>query len=243
MKEPTVPSDPLLSKDQDGGTSNELPGGSGEDRIPDMLRFSRPFGYAAGEQVVVEGAGSRCLYYVEKGSVEVSYRVGDTPIVVALIGPSSFFGEIGFFDGVSRVRDIRATEDSVIRLFDADSVANMREQDPVLYGDFVALMAQSICEKFRRVVEEREPLTAYAASLSAGRRAFEEAQTNPSAPAANRGVALRQPVGRGFQDILLRPLTSVAAGHESRGPAAAAGPVSPGDGRLQRKAPDGCGPS
>jgi extracellular factor (EF) 3-hydroxypalmitic acid methyl ester biosynthesis protein len=151
----------------------------GENRMADFLHFSKVFDYSAGEQVVLGGAESRCLYYVETGSVEVSYRVADTPIVVALIGPSNFFGETGFFDGVSRVRDIRATEDSVIRLFDGDSITRMREQDAALYGDFVAVMARSICEKFRRVVEEREPVTAYAASLSGGRGSFEEVKPIP----------------------------------------------------------------
>jgi hypothetical protein len=106
--------------------------------------------------------------------------LADVPIVVALIGPDSFFGEIGFFDGVSRVRDIKATKESVIRLFDNESVAHMRNEAPVLYGDFVSLMARSICEKFRRVVEEREPVTAYAASLSSKRRGFEETRPVPS---------------------------------------------------------------
>lgn len=155
------------------------PGFKAGNRIEELLPFSRAMSYAAGDQVVVEGAESRCLYYLEHGSVEVSYRIGDTPIVVALIGPSSFFGEIGFFDGMSRVRNVRATEDSVIRFFDARCLARMREQNPVLYGDFVTMTAQSICEKFRRVLEEREPLDAYAASLSVGRRSFQEVRPVP----------------------------------------------------------------
>ena len=148
-------------------------------RITEALQFSRPAEYVAGEQVVIEGSESRCLYYVEKGSVEVSYRVGDTPIIVALIGPSSFFGEIGFFDGQSRVRNIRATEDSIIRLFDLGSVTEMRMKNPFLFGDFISMMAQSICDKFRRILEERDPLTSYAASLSTGRRTLEEAKPIP----------------------------------------------------------------
>ena len=102
-----------------------------EGRLTDVLRFSRVLEYRSGEQIIVGGAESRCLYYVEKGSVEVSYRVADTPILVALIGPSSFFGEIGFFDRVSRVRDIRTAENSVIRFFDNESVVRMRNEEPL----------------------------------------------------------------------------------------------------------------
>ncbi len=67
----------------------EILEGLTEDRINEMLPFSRALSYRTNDKVVVEGAESRCLYYVEKGSVEVSYRVGETPIIVALIGPSS----------------------------------------------------------------------------------------------------------------------------------------------------------
>ena len=157
----------------------EMLEGPTEDRIREMFPFSRTLSYNTDDQVVVEGAESRCLYYVEKGSVEVSYRVGETPIIVALIGPSSLFGEIGFFDGQLRVRNIRATENSVIRVFDQRNLALMRDEDPVLYGDFVTLTARSICVRFRQVLEEREPLNAYAASLSAGRRSFKEIKPVP----------------------------------------------------------------
>ena len=149
-------------------------GGLDKHQLDEVLRFSQASEYSAGEHVVVEGSASTCLYYVERGSIEVSYRVGDTPIIVALIGPSNFFGEIGFFDGLSRVRNIRATEDSLIRLFDLASLTAMRNQNPLLYGDFVSMMARSICEKFRRILEEREPLAPYATTLSAGRRSLEE---------------------------------------------------------------------
>ncbi len=145
-----------------------------------LLPFSRVLRYSNGEEVMVRGAESRYLYYVEKGTLEVSHTVDDTRIVVAIIGPASFFGEIGFFDGTSRVRDIRAAEDSVIRVFDTESLDRLRQENPVLYGDFVTTMARSICGKFRRILEEREPLTAYAASLSTGRRAFKEAKPIPS---------------------------------------------------------------
>lgn len=145
-----------------------------------IASFSHALFYSAEEEVVVRGDESRLLYYVEKGSVEVSHTVDATRVVVALIGPGNFFGEIGFFDGVSRVRDIRATEDSIIRVFDGDSMADMQKADPHLHGDFVTFMARSICDKFRRILEESEPLTAYSASLSTGRNSFTEAKPIPS---------------------------------------------------------------
>ncbi|TFH51966.1 MAG: cyclic nucleotide-binding domain-containing protein [Methanothrix sp.] len=145
-----------------------------------IFPFSHALFYAAGEEVVVRSAESRFLYYVEKGAVEVSHTIDATRIVVALIGPANFFGEIGFFDGTSRVRDIRATEDSIIRVFDVDNMKSMQQNNPILYGDFVALIAKSICSKFRRILEESEPLMAYSASLSTGSQSFKETKPIPS---------------------------------------------------------------
>lgn len=144
-----------------------------------LLQYSHKQEYSRDEAVVLGGSESRCLYYVEKGAVEVCNTMDDTKITVALIGEGDFFGEIGFFDGRTRVRDIRATEDSVIRLFDPATVNRMRREDPEGYGRFMTLMAQGICAKFRRVLDEREPLTAYAASLSTGGRIFEESRPIP----------------------------------------------------------------
>ncbi|NTU49011.1 MAG: cyclic nucleotide-binding domain-containing protein [Syntrophobacteraceae bacterium] len=141
--------------------------------------YSHKEEYRKDDAVVLGGSESRCLYYVEKGSVEVCNTADDTKITVALIGEGDFFGEIGFFDGKTRVRDIRATEDSVIRLFNPVTVSRMQREDPGGYGRFMTVMAQSICAKFRRVLDEREPLTAYAASLSTGGRIFEESKPIP----------------------------------------------------------------
>ena len=55
----------------------------------------------------------------------------------------------------------------------------MKRKEPVLYGAFVTLLARSICAKFRRVLEEREPLVAYTAALSTGRRSFQESRALP----------------------------------------------------------------
>lgn len=126
--------------------------------------------HAAGSEVVVPGTRTRSVYYVESGSVEVLHNLQGTRITVAIIGQGNFFGEIGFFDGISRVREIRASEDSLIRTLDYEFIQELGKEDPELYSGFITFLARSICAKFRGIVEEREPLAAYAASLSAGQK-------------------------------------------------------------------------
>lgn len=146
----------------------------------DMLRsLGQEVVYGKGEKVLVQGAQQRCLYYVEEGAVEVAFGQNGTTIAVAYIGPGEFFGETGFFDGMSRMRNVRATERSVLRVFDWDAMAALRLHDPHRYSIFITEVARSVCAKFRRVLDEREPLTSYAASLSTGQRQFHEARPVP----------------------------------------------------------------
>jgi hypothetical protein len=144
-----------------------------------VLPFSQDLFCPQNERVPMLDADARQFFYVEKGSVEVSYTQQHTKIVVAIIGEDSFFGEVGFFDGVSRVRNARATCDSSIRVFDADTMDRIQDEDPILYGSFVVLITRSICAKFRRILEESQPIREYAASLAAGGQKFDVAKPLP----------------------------------------------------------------
>lgn len=147
--------------------------------IEAVLPFSQAAHYRKNDVVMMKGEQSRCLYYVQQGTVEVSHTLHETRIAVALIGAGDFFGEIGFFDKSSRIRDIRATGSAIVRFFDDRAFQQIRKTDPALYGDFLSLIARNICVKFRRILTEREPLTAYAASLSTGGRSFDQSAPLP----------------------------------------------------------------
>jgi len=145
----------------------------------EILDSSRTERYEAGDLLLTEGSAAQSVYYVESGSVEVSYIAKTTKILVALIGAGEFFGEVGFFDGATRVRNLKATEPSVIRIWDRERVDELREKDPWRYATLTTVLARSVCAKFRRILEEREPLIAYAASLSTGQRSFHESRPIP----------------------------------------------------------------
>ncbi len=147
--------------------------------IKQSLQYSILINCHTGEKIILPGEDSRSFYYINKGTVEVSYMAGKTKITVAIIGAGNFCGEIGFFDGGSRVRDVKAIEDAEIRVFNQDSLAGMQEDEPTLYAGFIGHLARGICGKFRRILEESEPLIAYGASLSSRRRSFSEARPLP----------------------------------------------------------------
>jgi extracellular factor (EF) 3-hydroxypalmitic acid methyl ester biosynthesis protein len=127
---------------------------------------------AEGSELIATGERAECFYFVEEGSLEVSYTAQQTSIVVALIGAGAFFGEIGFFDQLSRTRNVKALTETRLRLFDEPCMARIRSDNPLLYARFLEHVLRSVCGQFRRVLSDRGPLTAYAAMLSTGKEHF-----------------------------------------------------------------------
>lgn len=137
------------------------------DLLDRVLAFSPVHSYSAGQSILVPGAATSAFYYLQSGAAEVSYTdPHDTRITVALMGAGEFFGEIGYFDGESRVRDIQAVGEARVGVFDDAVMADLRRRQPELYTDFLMLLTRNICTKFRRIAGEREPIAGYADSLS-----------------------------------------------------------------------------
>ncbi|MCK5687475.1 cyclic nucleotide-binding domain-containing protein [bacterium] len=147
--------------------------------IKEIMPYSKNLNLKKGEDLNFEQESSISLYYIETGTMDISYTLDGTKVIVAVLGANDFFGEIGFFDKVTRIRDINAVENTQIKMFPAELVDRMQNDDPELYGRFITFMTKSICKKFRRVLEDTEPLKAYAASLSTGAHNFVASQELP----------------------------------------------------------------
>jgi CRP-like cAMP-binding protein/SAM-dependent methyltransferase len=144
-----------------------------------VLPFAKPFTCKKDEPLLLRGDDAHSFYYIIKGSVEVSYTTQETKITVAIIGAGSFFGEIGFFDKGSRTRDIQATEETEILIFNQKVMNQLQEADPVLFSSFMIFLMEDICKKLRKILEEEEPLTAYAAALTKRQRQYEKSKAIP----------------------------------------------------------------
>lgn len=145
-----------------------------------VLPYAQYKAHGRGADLISMGESSDCFYYVERGKLEVSYTAQQTDIVVALIGPGVFFGEIGFFDHLDRTRNIRVLEDAELRRFDSRAMDRIRSEDPALYGRFMEYMLQSVCSRFRRILSDRGALASYAAALTTGKEHFKGLQPLPA---------------------------------------------------------------
>ena len=148
--------------------------------IQAVLPYAREQRCAKGDGLLTTGEYADCFYFVENGTFEVSYTAQQTAIVVALIGSGSFFGEIGFFDRLTRTRNIQAVEDAVLRVFDRSIMDRLQAQQPQMYGRFLEFLLREVCGRFRQILADRGPLSAYAASLTTGREQFRGLQALPA---------------------------------------------------------------
>jgi len=140
--------------------------------INQVLPFAVSFRCRKHDEISMKGDEASSIYYVKSGSIEVFYSLQGSKIVVAMIGKNHFFGEIGYFAENSRIREIRAKEYSEIFVFSKATLNKIQESDPKLFGNFIYYLARSVCQKFRTLLDEREPLQSYAESLSTGYRTY-----------------------------------------------------------------------
>jgi len=151
-----------------------------QELITAVLPFADEINCIQGETLIDTGGPAECFYYVEQGTFEVSYTSQKTAIVVALIGAGSIFGEIGFFDQMTRTRNIKAVDNARVRIFNQQSMAAIKLHDPEIYAGFMEFLLRSVCRRFRQILADRGPLTAYAASLSTGKEQFQGLQALPA---------------------------------------------------------------
>ncbi len=147
--------------------------------IEEVLPFAKSHHCKKDETILLRGENAHSFYYVNKGTVEVSYSAKDTKITVAIIGSGSFFGEIGFFDKGLRTCDIIAAGEADILIFNQEVLDQLQRNKPLLFSSFMLFLTQDICKKFRSVLEDYEPLTTFAASITNHKRQYEKTKALP----------------------------------------------------------------
>ena len=115
------------------------------DLLDRVIAFSQVHTYSTGQSIHVSGSTTNSFYYLLSGAVEVTYTdPHDNRITSAHIGPGELFGEIEYFDGESRVRDIQAVGEARVVAFDDAVMAELRHRQPELYMDFLLLLTRNI---------------------------------------------------------------------------------------------------
>lgn len=130
-----------------------------------LLAVMEPCTAAEGVLVFQKGSPSRSLLLVEAGLLEVFDETVGEAVVLGAVGPGGVAGEVGFLDGRPRTHHVRARGDCRLRRLNRERLFELAKEDPQLFAKLTIALAQLVTQRFRSVVDELEPVRAFAASL------------------------------------------------------------------------------
>ena len=76
-----------------------------------VARLAVERNYSAGSEVVSQGEPGAALFIITSGSAQAVRSSDGKEVVLAELGPGSFFGEMALFDGYPRSATVRASTD------------------------------------------------------------------------------------------------------------------------------------
>jgi len=130
-----------------------------------LLAAMEPAAALAGDVILTKGSPSRSLLLVEAGELEIVDEAMGEAVVLATIGPGGVVGEVGFVDGRARTHNVRARSDCRLRRLTRERLLELVKDDPALFAKLTIALAELLARRFRAVVQELEPVRAFAASL------------------------------------------------------------------------------
>jgi CRP-like cAMP-binding protein len=97
-----------------------------------------------GEVIIREGEVGDCMYVVQEGQVEVYVNSGADEIILNVLLPGAFFGEMTLFDKDVRSASVRALGPARILTVDRKNLMRRVHEDPALAFRLVETMSHRI---------------------------------------------------------------------------------------------------
>jgi len=155
---------------------------------------------ASGQILFREGAGSRHIYRVVSGEIEVSRRMADRIAVLGRVGPGSFVGEMGTLVWAPRNGTARAIAGTVLRRYHRSKFLEEVVRDPDLAAQVLnglSLRTRAQVELLRGAAAPHKPASAFRRAIEALRALLKRLP---------RQGALRAAIGRsGFARCEFEP--------------------------------------
>jgi len=101
--------------------------------------------YAKGQVVFVQGDPGTSLYVIEEGRVRISRVSPDgRELVLAVLGPGDFFGEMSLLDGEPRSADAAAQDDCQLLLLPREGFLRFVERHPQMALRLLAVVSRRL---------------------------------------------------------------------------------------------------
>ncbi len=124
--------------------------GLAADELDELATLFRPRRYGKGEVVFREGDPGTAFYVVEAGEVKLTLvSLDGKEVMLALLGPGGFFGELSLLDGEPRSADATARVDSLLLILDREDFLRLVEGRPQLARGLLAALSR----RLRRTTE------------------------------------------------------------------------------------------
>jgi CRP/FNR family transcriptional regulator, cyclic AMP receptor protein len=111
--------------------------------------------YQNDEIVIKQGTVGDCFYVIQEGFVEVIDETGDKKVVVAELGETDFFGEMGLFEKDVRSCTVRAKGDAKVLTMDKKSLYKSIQKDPSLAFRLLEKMSNRLRETTKQLGENK----------------------------------------------------------------------------------------
>ena len=96
----------------------------------------------AGTPVVYKGDPSGSLYLIESGRVKVHQATASgSEVILNILGPGDFFGEMSLLDGQPRSADISTLEPSVLLLLEGEALRNIITAQPTVAWTLLQILS------------------------------------------------------------------------------------------------------
>lgn len=121
--------------------------------VQKMLARSVRRRYKAKEFIVRAGAVPKSLYYITEGSVMVYMEDDDgNELILAYLGPGTYFGELGLFDkGEGRTAWVKTRTETEVASIDYDSFRAFCKEEPDMWPQLCGQTAERLKETSRRL--------------------------------------------------------------------------------------------
>jgi CRP-like cAMP-binding protein len=101
------------------------------------------------EVVLPQNVRLRAIFVVDEGAVRIERQDRDRAVILAVLGPGQFFGEMSFVDGGPTSARVVANGPVQLRMIDTNVLDNFSEVDPTFGSRLYRSIAAILVERLR----------------------------------------------------------------------------------------------
>jgi extracellular factor (EF) 3-hydroxypalmitic acid methyl ester biosynthesis protein len=101
------------------------------------------------EVVLPQDVRQRAIFVIDDGAVRIERQDRDRAVILAILGPGQFFGEMSFVDGAPTSARVVANGPVQLRIIDTLVLDNLSEVDPTFGNRLYRSIAAILVERLR----------------------------------------------------------------------------------------------